>query len=187
MPIPPSLPRVGLYWHTPAATVKTQDGAIQNVLASYLVGPTSPLYKSLVLEKQTVESINGDYSDHRDPNLFGMSAKLKDEAQRAEVTAALEAAVAEVVAGKVDAKRVADIKDNMKYGLAMGLETYSDVAQSLAVIGGILGTPEALELRQKAILQVKPADLVAFAKKYLGEKNRTTLVFNVDVSKAGAP
>ena len=183
----PTLPRHALYWHTPAASVKTNDGAIQHVLASYLAGSTSPLYKSLVLEKQVVESVGGDFQDHRDPNLFGIQATLKDEANRAEVNAAMEAAVAEVAAGKIDARRFADIMDNSRYGFAMGLETHDDVAQQLAVIGGILGSPDALDLRQRAIISVKPADLIAFTKKFLVEKNRTTLVFNVAVPKAGAP
>ncbi|MBS1153457.1 MAG: Peptidase, (Pitrilysin) family, partial [Myxococcaceae bacterium] len=95
-----TLPRHGLYWHTPAASVKTSDAAIQQVLSSYLAGPTSPLYKSLVLEKQLVESLNGDFMDHRDPNLFGITATLKEETHRAAVNAALEATVAEIATGK---------------------------------------------------------------------------------------
>ena len=182
----PTLPRHGVFWHTPAASVKTADAAIQQVLGSYLAGATSPLYKSLVLEKQIVESVGPDYSEHRDPNLFGISATLKDEAQRAETSAAIDAAVAELLTGKIDTRRVNDIKDHIRYGLPMGLETHADVAQQLSYLGGILGTPEAIELRQRAIIAVKPADLVSFAKKYLVEKNRTTLVFKVEVSKEGA-
>ncbi len=183
----PTLPRHGLYWRTPAASVKTSDAAIQHVLASYLAGPTSPLFKSLVLDKQLVESVGNDFQDHRDPNLFGLTATLKDEANRAEVNTALEAAVAEVVAGKVDPKRVDEIKDHLRYSLPMSLETHDEVAQHLAVLGGILGSPQAVELRQRAIVQVKPADLIAFAKKHLILNNRTTLIFNVAVPKAGAP
>jgi zinc protease len=182
----PTLPRLGFYWHTPAASPKTNDAAIQQVLSAYLVGPTSPLYKSLVLEKQIVESASGDYQEHRDPELFGMRATLKDEANRAEVSTAFEAAVAEIAAGKIDAKRFGEIKDNIRYGLAMGLETHDDVAQTLAVIAGIMGPPDALEIRQRALAAVKPADLVAFVKKHLVEKNRTTLIFNVEAPKAGA-
>ena len=141
----------------------------------------------MVLEKQLVESIGGDYSDHRDANLFGLRATLKDEANRAEVNAAIDAAVADVVAGKVDPKRFNDIKDNIRYSMPMGLETHDDVAQALAVLAGIIGTPDALEIRARAVTVLKPADLTAFAKKYLVEKNRTTLVFNVAVPKAGAP
>ena len=182
----PTLPRHGVYWRSPASSLKTSEGAVQHVLAAYLAGPTSPLYKSLVLEQQLVEQLGGDYQDHRDPSLFGIRATFKDEAQRATISAAIDAAVAELVAGKVDAKRVTDIKDNIRYGVAMGLETHGAVAQELAVIGGILGSPQAFELRQRGVSQIKPADLVAFAKKHLLEKNRTTLVFNVDVAKRGA-
>ena len=139
-----------------------------------------------VLEQQSVESISADYSDHRDPNLFGIRATLKEEGPRTAVNTAIEAAVAEVVAGKVDAKRVADIKDNLKYGVAMALETHTAVAEELAVTSGILGSPEAFENRLKAITVIKPADLAAFAKKHLIEKNRTTLVFDVDVPKGAA-
>ena len=80
-----------------------------------------------MLEKQLVESLSGDFQDHRDPNLFGMQAMLKDEANRAEVNTAFEATVTEVVTGKVDAKRFSDIKDNIRYGFPMGLETHDDV------------------------------------------------------------
>jgi zinc protease len=181
----PTLPRAGYYWHTPASSLKTRDSAVQLVLGAYLAGPTSPLYKSLVLEKQLVERIGADFSDHRDPSLFGIEARLKDEAQRAPVEAAINAAVAEVAAGKVDAKRVTDIRDNMLYGLAMQLETHEQIAENLAVIAGIMGAPDALEVRQRAITQVKPAELVAFAKEWLTEKNRTTVVFDVKVAEKG--
>lgn len=182
----PTLPRLGLYWRTPAASTKTADAATQLVLAAYLAGPTSPLFKSLVLEQQLVESIGADYSEHRDPYLFGVRATLKDEAHRAPVTAAIEKAIGELVAGTVDAKRVSDIRDNMRYSMPMSLETNGDVAHALTYLAGTMGTPDALELRARALAAVKPPDLVAFAKKHLVEKNRTTVVFNVDASKGGA-
>ena len=97
--------------------------------------------------------------------------------------AAIDAAVAEIAAGKVDAKRVSDIRDNARYNLLMGLETHADVAGALAYTAGVLGVPDALEIRARALTKVTPPDLVAFAKKHLIEKNKTTLVFTVDVSK----
>ncbi len=47
----PTQPRHIFAWHTPAARLDTSDAAIQTVLTDYLVGPTSPLYKELVLEQ----------------------------------------------------------------------------------------------------------------------------------------
>jgi zinc protease len=182
----PTLPRTGFFWHTPAASLKNHDTAVQHVLSAYLAGPTSPLYKSLVLEKQIAEQVGADYGDHRDPNLFGISATLKDEQQRAATDAAILAAVSELASGKVDAKRVANIKDNLLYGLAMQLETDDEIAQNLSVIAGIMSAPDSVEVRQRAITEVAPSELVGFAKKFLTTKNRTALVFKVELAQGAA-
>ncbi len=181
----PTLPRTALYWHTPAASLTATDGAAQQVLAQYLAGPTSPLYKAMVLEQQLVERIGPSYGDHRDPNLFGVEARLKEEGHRAAVDKAVLDAVAEVAKGKVDARRLQDIKDNMKYGLLMGLETQDQVAVQLAYTAGVLGAPDALDTIYKQMANVAAKDLVAFAKKHLVDANRTTLVFTVDAKGGG--
>src|SRR5581483_7892745 len=63
----PTLPRLWLAWHAPAASDVT-SAAVQAVLEDYLAGPTSPLYQELVLGRQLVDSIEADGSAHRDPN-----------------------------------------------------------------------------------------------------------------------
>lgn len=181
----PTLPRLGLYWHVPAASPKTPDGAVMQVLGAYLAGPTSPLYKSLVLEQQLVERLGESDDLHRDPYLFGVEAKLKDEAHRAAVEKAITDAVALVAKGTVDAKRLSDIKDHLRFGLLMGLETPAQIADALAWHVGVLGAPDALETLARQTQAVTAKDLTAFAKKHLTERNRTTLVFTVDV-KGGA-
>jgi zinc protease len=162
-------------WRTPAARLDTSDAAIQTVLADYLVGPTSPLYKELVLDKQLAQSLYGDYLIHRDPHLFGLGAVLQEEGHRPAVRAAFNAAVKELASGKVDAARVEAIKSNTRYGLLMGMETAKSVATQLSVFAGIYGTPDALGRHYQKVSEVKPADLVTFARKYLTAANRTVL------------
>lgn len=181
----PTLPRLGFWWHVPAASTKTSDAAVMEVLGAYLAGPTSPLYKRLVLDEQLVERVGASADPHRDPALFGIEARLKDEANRAKVADAISAAIAEVANGTVDAKRVADIKDHLRFGLLMELETPAQVADSLAWYSGVLGSVDGLDSLAKRTQTVTPKDLVAFAKKHLTDTNRTTLIFNVDV-KGGA-
>lgn len=171
----PTLPRLVNAWHTPAARLDTQDYAIQAILGAYLAGPTSPLYKSLVLDKQLVESVSAGTYEHRDPNLFAFNATLKDEKNRAEVQAAFDAALKEVQSGKVDAKRLDDIKKNNRYGLLMGLETAQAVAETVAWTTGIYGSADAIEKEMQAMDKVKATDLTAFSKKYLVDTNKTTL------------
>lgn len=170
-----TLPRHVLSWHTPAASLTTPSSAIQSVLAAYLVGPTSPLYKELVLDKQLAESIGSDFYPHRDPHLLTLQATLKSEEHRATVDAALTRAVRELASGKVDAARVKAIQSNIRYGLLMNLEAPDDVAVQLAWYAGIFGTPDSISRHLQNISRIQPEQLVAFAKTYLVDSNLTVL------------
>ncbi|HEY8207331.1 MAG TPA: pitrilysin family protein [Myxococcaceae bacterium] len=179
----PTLSRHVHAWRTPAASLTTLDGQVQTVLASYLVGPTSPVYKELVLEKQLAEQVGPLYNDHRDPYLFAIAAQLKDEQHRAAVEAAFDREVKALASGKVDAKRVTDIRANLRYSFLMGLETADDIGNVLAFYGAVLGTPDALDGYYRRMDEVQPSHLVQFAKKYLTDQNRTVLTLK---SKAAA-
>ncbi|MDY7228796.1 M16 family metallopeptidase [Hyalangium rubrum] len=170
-----TLPRHVLAWHTPAGSLTTPSAAIQSVLAAYLVGPTSPLYKELVLEKQLAEFIGSDFYPHRDPHLLNLIATLKAEDNRAAVDAALTRAVRELASGKVDAARVKAIQSNIRYGLLMNLEAPDDVGVQLALYAGIFGTPDALSRHLQNVSRVQPEQLVAFARSYLVDTNLTVL------------
>jgi zinc protease len=178
-----TLPRHVLAWHTPASTTRTNSTAVQTVLGAYLTGPTSPLFKDLVLKRQLAESISADTTPHRDPSLFVIDVKLKEERNRAEVKKALDKAIKELVSGKVDAKRLADIKSHMVYSAPMEMETADDVAEQLAWYAGIMGDTDALLKTYDEIAKVTPAQIVEFVKKYFPVANRTTLTLT---SKPGA-
>lgn len=171
-----TLPRHGLYWHTPSSVKAT---ATQLVLGEYLAGRVSPLYKALVLEKQLVDSVGAAYSPRRDPYLFGLTAALRDEAKRPEVDHAMLQAVAELASGKVDDKRVQAVQDNITYSTLLELETPEAVADTLAVHAAIFGSPAAAAQVHDAVRALKPKDLVAFAKEHLSERTRTAAVLTV--------
>ncbi len=173
----PTLPRHLVYWKTPAGTLTGNETAVQLVISEYVAGKMSPLYKSLVLDKQLVEDLEPDFGVHRDPHLFGVFVTLKEEAARTQVDAAVLAAVKELSAGTVDPARLKHIQDHVKYSLIMRLETPDAVADALARTAGILGAPDALDTLMKKVATVKPADVTAYAKKYLTDESRTTLVF----------
>ncbi|MCY1015911.1 M16 family metallopeptidase [Pyxidicoccus sp. MSG2] len=163
----PTQPRQILAWRTPAASATTMDAALQTVLVDYLTGPTSPAYKSLVLDKQLVEDIGSDYNEHRDPHLFTLTATLKDERQREQVRLALLKEVSNLAAGRVDAARVKAIQDHARYGLLMSLQTPRDVGIRLALYAGVLGMPDGLQRHLQNLARVTPAQLQDFTKKYL--------------------
>ena len=160
--------------------MKTMDAATQQVLSAYLVGPTSPLHPTRVLEQQLVERFTALYDHHRDPCLFGIDARLKNEANREAVSKAVLERIAELAKGKADSKRLDDIKSNLRFGVVMDLETPSQVAETLAWHMGIFGSVNAIDTLYANIGKVTAKDLSSFAKKYLVDTNRTTLHFTVE-------
>jgi zinc protease len=171
----PTLPRLIYAWHTPASTLTDKNAAIQQVLGAYLVGPTSPLHKELVLEKQLAETVGTRFYDHRDPHLFSLQATLTAPTALEAAATAFQTAVKELSAGEVDAGRLNDIKSNLRYGLPMGLETAEQVAEQLATYAGAFGMPNALDQHYRNLTKVTAVDLTDFASKYLTGENLTVL------------
>ncbi|HUJ26688.1 MAG TPA: pitrilysin family protein [Myxococcales bacterium] len=178
----PTLPRLWIAWHAPSAN-DLHAAAVQNVLGAYLFGPTSPLYQSLVLGKQLVDGMGPSYSDHRDPNLFGVVLRVKDAKNLKAVESAVLADIRALAGGKVDAKRMEAVRSNLKYSNIMGLDNANSVAVTDAVNTSFTGNPEFLNQEFDEVNRLKPADLPAFAKKYFQDVNRTTVVLT---TKGGA-
>lgn len=179
----PALPRQLLAWHTPAARLDNLDAASQEVMAAYLVGPTSDLHRDLVLDRQIVEELDSWFYPHRDPNLFALDARIKDEKYRGEVMAALNKAIKDLVTGRIDKKRVEDIKANARYSLLMGLESPDDVAGQLAQFIGVYGDPNAIEKHLRNIDRVTPKDLIQFARQHFTARNRTEITLTTGGAK----
>ena len=180
----PTLPRLYNAWHIPGASLKNHDTSLVTVLGAYLAGPTSPLYKTLVLEKQWAESVGDQSFEHRDPHLLVVSMTLKEASHLEAAQKVLNAQVKALVSAKVDKKRFETIKSNLRYGMLMGLETPLAVAQQLAVDAAVFGSPDALLHQVEGIEKVKPDQLVAFARHNLVAKNRTLLTLRSKPSTA---
>jgi zinc protease len=162
-------------YHTPSLGSDLGAAAVQNVLGPYLFGESSPLYQDLVLRRQLAESIRSQYVDTRDPRLFYYLVTLKDEGALAEVEKTVARAIRDVAAGKVDRKRLAGVKSNLRYGLVMYMETPGRIAEVLSLLTTPTGDPHTLHRLYERIAGVTAARLAAFARKYLRKANRTVV------------
>lgn len=169
----PTLPRHLHAWHTPSAQLGSLDGGALAVLSAYMAGPTSPLYRDLVLDKQLVESVGVMHYPTRDPALFTLAAVLKDEKHRGAVRDAFNRTVKDIVAGRIDRARFDAVKSNLRYALLMGLETPNDLAINLGYFAGSLGEVDALDRHFQNISRVEPQHLISVVKKHFTAKNRT--------------
>jgi zinc protease len=168
-------PRLLLGWHTPEARLDTRDAALQNVLGPYLFGPTSPTYKDLVLDRQLAAALDVQYFDHRDPFLFYVLATLKSDEAFVPTQEAIARAVSDLLDGKVDEKRLGDIKSNQKYGLLKSFDNASTVALQLVFAMGPTGSPDALNSLFNQMDALTKDDLVAFARAQLVDTNLTSV------------
>jgi zinc protease len=171
----PTQPRLMVGYRTPGVNPDLKAGAIQNVLNLYLLGPTSAAYKSLVLEKQTVERIEPWYSDHRDARLWMYHLVVKERSGVDEALRFLDDSIAELASGTVDEKRFKDALSAFRYGQSMQLETPSEIAVNLAYATGLTGDVTSFDRLIDEVSRLSSADLVAFAKTYLTSSNRTVV------------
>ncbi|MEK6606804.1 MAG: pitrilysin family protein [Myxococcota bacterium] len=173
--------RLMIGWRTPAGY---QAAAAQELLALYLLGPTSRLHKDLVLDRQVVESLESWTSPHRDPRLFYFVVTLKDAAAAGDVRAAIDAAVEDLRAGRVDAKLLSDVKSHYRYRALTAIETPSDLASALARGASPMGDPDGLERLLRAAAAVDAKQLADFARAHLSREGRTTLALRPAAGKA---
>jgi zinc protease len=178
----PTLPRLWIAWHTPAAS-NLHAAAVQNLLSAYLFGPTSALYQRMVLGKQLVDSIRPTYVDHRDPGLFGVLMRVKQPKDLKAVELSVLGDIKALAGGRVDAARLEAVRSNLKYSNIMDLDTAKAVAQEAAVDTSRTGDVDFLNKEFDEIAKVKPSDLSDFAKAYFLDANRNTVTL---ISKGGA-
>jgi zinc protease len=170
----PTLPRIWLAWHTPGTDDLTAT-ALQTVLNAYLFGHSSPLYQDLVLKRQLVEALESTWEPHRDPSLFGVQSRVRKASDLDEVEQTIVRELAKLAAGAVDGKRLDAVRSNLKYKLVLGLDTANRAAVTLAMSSAQTGDLQTLNKTYARIEKLKPAELAAFAKKYLTDANRTTV------------
>ena len=181
----PTLPRIWIAWHTPAAS-DIKRAAVQNLLNAYLFGPTSLLYQTLVLGKQTVDSMFPTYSDHRDPNLFGVLMRVKDAKSLRNVELAVLHEIRALATGNVDARRLEAVRSNLRYSNVMGLDKADSVAVTAALNTALTGDVDYLDKEFAALAAVQTRDLQDFAKRYFVDLNRTTVTLSTTSKKVGA-
>jgi len=170
----PTVPRLAIYWHGYGAQ-SIKDAATQIVLAPYLFGKTSPLYQQLVLTKQIVDTMDGDDGVQRDPSLFGVLLRVKDEKNLKATEHAVVSDVSNLARGRVDPSRVAAIKSNVRYENIKQLDKPDAIADTLARYTALTGDLDYINTLYREVDAVRPEDLVSFTKKALLDANRTTV------------
>jgi zinc protease len=172
----PTLPVLYLGYHIKGADPRSNpDYAALSALSQAVFGETSPLYKKLVLDDQTVVTLFADAEQKRDPGLFTILARVKSPDQMKAVQAQIESALADAARTPIPAGRLDAIRSHLRYAFAGSLDSADAVAQAVGASIAATGRPDAMNELYEAYDRLTPADLQRVAGAYFPKTNRTVV------------
>jgi len=169
----PTLPIVSVSYHAPAYDDEANDSAVLDVISYYAFSENSDLYKKLVVEEQKVDAMYPAYYDHRDPYLFSVVARVKEQKDSEYVRDQILATVEQLQNELVPIEPLEDVKSHLRYGFAVGMNSTPAIAGTLAHFINMRGSPETINKRYALYESVTPDDVQRVAKQVLVESERT--------------
>jgi len=168
-----TLPYLGIAFKTPAFSTENNDCAAIDILSKLVFDNTSPLYQKLILKDQTCESVSGYMADRRDPGIFLAYTKIKEEKDIDEVRAAIYQAIEDAKNNPVNDEQLAAIKSNIRYDLAMSLDTARSVAAHLTHFIQLTADPNQINAAYQRYEEVTAEDIQRVARKYFTRARST--------------
>jgi zinc protease len=168
-----TLPMLWVAYKLPAFDAFDRARVAADLLADLAFGETSEVYGRLVLDEQVVEDLDADASFNRDPGLLDITARVKDPSKVDYVLSVIDTTIALYRDRAPDPARLAALKQRLKYGFLMGLQTPDSVAGRVAQFIAIDGNLDGLNRLHAAYAAITPADVQAAAQRYLSSQRRT--------------
>jgi zinc protease len=163
----PTLPWLTVAFHGPAFSETGKDWAAIDMLMDLTFGPTSELYKRLVVDEQTVDDLGVYNPPSVDPFVVTVYARVKKAEDVAGVRDAILRALAEARETLIPPQRVADAKSNARYGLLSTLDNTESIAALLARYVHFRRSYDTLNSLFRVYASLTPADLREAARTYI--------------------
>jgi len=170
-----TLPMLMLGYHGPAFSDKERDMPTLDVLSQLYFSESSPLFQKLVVEEQLVEFVEGSAQDQRDPGMFTILTRIKDNANIEKVRDEIYTTLEEAKSTPVTLERLSNVKSHLKYSFAMRMSTADAIALTLGNYLQLTGDVESVNRVYQLYEQVSAEDIMRIAKKYFTKENRTVL------------
>jgi len=171
----PTLPLVAIAYKAPAFSTEVVDMPGLDVLSQVHFGETSPIYQSLVIEKQWVDFINAGATDQADPPLFTILTRVREPEKLADVRNAILDEVERIAREFPDEKKLEATKSHMKYEFLLRTDTANSVANTMAHYLSLTNNPSTVNEVYALYDRVSAADVRALATKYFRPENRTSV------------
>ena len=169
----PTLPWMAVAYRGPRYADDANDLTSLDALSFLAFSPSSELYRKLVIDEQKVDALFTDNSDHVDPSLFTVYARVKKPEDVPAVQDDILATVKRFAATPVDTERLDRVKNHLRYSFGLQLDNSEAIASTVARYVALRRTPETINRVYDLYAKLTPADVQRVAQKYLSEKSRT--------------
>ena len=150
--------------------VPNDDMQALDLLSRLAFSPSSPLYRSLVVEQQLVDQLWPYFPDRKDPGLLMVAARVKDPADLGQVRDQIQREMARLRAVPFDAARLRAVQSNLRYGFAMSLDDAESAAAALVDDLAAVGRWQAVDERYAAYARLTAADVQRAAQTYFTDE-----------------
>jgi zinc protease len=180
-----TLPLVYVAFRGPAYSDYRKDKAALDLLAPIAFGENSDLYQKLVLKEQKVEELSYGFENRADPELFVVTAKVKDAKDMDYVRQQVLATYKRFTTEMVPQARLDSTRSRLRYEFALSMDSSQGIADSLAPYIGLRRSPLTIDKLFALYDTVDPLDIRDLAARYFVDNHRTivTLTTKKEVAK----
>jgi len=171
----PTLPWVAMGYRAPAYSDTLKDAAALDLIGYLGFSENSELYERLLIQDQKVDYLEADYSGHVDPYLFTILARVKKPQEIKPVEDDLLATCNGFRDTLVNAERLKEVQQHLRYQFALGLSNSEAIAGTVARFVALRRTPETINRLYQLYDRITPEDIRAAARKYFVETGRTVV------------
>ncbi len=180
-----TLPWVTVGYLGPAFDENSKDTAAMQIVGALYFGPTSDLYKRLVVTEQKVDALDADVPNGVDASLFTVLARVKDAADTLYVRDQIMATLAEARTVLLPAQRLADAKSFNKYAFVRTLDSTERIAGVISRYAPYRRSFATVNSYYRTMDSLTPADVQAAARKYFVDDSLIVATLSKDPLPAG--
>jgi zinc protease len=180
-----TLPLVYVAFRGPAYSEEKKDKAALDLLAPIAFGENSDLYQKLVLKEQKLDSLSYTFEDRADPELFLVTAKIKDVKDTDYVRQQILETYKRYATEPIPQAKLDSTRSRLRYEFALAMNSSEAIASSLASYIGLRRTPLTIDKLFALYDTITPKDIHDMAGKYFVDNHRSivTLSTKKEVTK----
>jgi zinc protease len=161
----------------PAPGLGDGERVAYEILAEILAGgPSSRLFRQLVVERGSASSVQGQVAPTRDPGLFAVWVQMIKGHDSGEADAILSKEIARLVADRVPAAELVAAKNRLETQFWRELGSSRARAEALGDFDVTAGDFRVLVARSAKYAEITAAEVQNVARSYLGSRARSVVI-----------